>query len=95
MCNAKNNDKLNFVLLVQEFERQFKKENESYLISAIIPPIQDYFQKGTCNNDYWHGNIIHPAWKSNIFSEIDIFALSEALDWMLLITNDFPAFEPH
>lgn len=46
MCNAKNNDRVNFVRLIQEFERQFKKENESYIISAIIPPIQVNFQKG-------------------------------------------------
>jgi hypothetical protein len=43
---SKTNDKINFVLLVEEFQRQFKKANKSYLISAIIPPIQEFFQKG-------------------------------------------------
>jgi hypothetical protein len=46
MCVSKNNDKRNFVLLVEEFQRQFKKANESYLVSAIIPPIQEIFQRG-------------------------------------------------
>jgi len=42
---SKTNDKNNCVLLVEEFQRQFKKANESYLISAIIPPIQEFFKE--------------------------------------------------